>query len=263
MPYSSSRDCLGHLIAFANLALGLAVVCASGGSAQEYQTDQEKTDVVLAPDAFSPYAGRNLWRAVSNQTRPFSQYDSKNPEDLSAFPAEYEERTGGEVLAIPHNGNLSNGRMFSLNAYDGSELTKDIASLRVRFEPLYEATQIKGDGEAHPFLSPNFLVAALKDPISGNLDRIQIVKGWVDANGETQEKVYNVTWSGDRQLDANGKLPDVGNTVDVARATWTYTIGAAELIGVWEDPDFDPALRAFYYARVIEIPTPRWTAYES
>ncbi|UWR07108.1 MULTISPECIES: DUF3604 domain-containing protein [Ruegeria] len=386
-------------------------------------------------------------RDRANQTRPFSQYDSKNPEDLWAFLAEYEERTGGEVLAIAHNGNLSNGRMFSLSAYDGSALTQEIASLRARFEPLYEPTQIKGDGEAHPFLSPddefadfdtwdaanlngtelkqpemlageyarealkrglkieqelgvnpfkfgmvgatdshtgmataqednffgkhsgvepgpnrwehlvieapdpelsiygwkqaagglgavwatentreaifdamqrretyattgsrmgvrffggydftdedaasrvpadagykkgvpmggnlqaspdgrapNFLVFALKDPISGNLDRIQIVKGWVDADGALQEKVYNVVWAGDRQLDENGKLPEVGNTVDVENATWTNTIGASELITTWQDPDFDPNLSAFYYARVIEIPTPRWTAYEA
>lgn len=386
-------------------------------------------------------------RDRANQTRPFSQYDSKNPEDLWVFLAEYEERTGGEVLAIAHNGNLSNGRMFSMNAYDGSALTREIASLRARFEPLYEPTQIKGDGEAHPFLSPddefadfdtwdaanlngtelkqpemlageyarealkrglkieqelgvnpfkfgmvgatdshtgmataqednffgkhsgvepgpnrwehlvieapdpelsiygwkqaagglgavwatentreaifdamqrretyattgsrmgvrffggydftdqdaasrvpadagykkgvpmggnlqaspdgrapNFLVFALKDPISGNLDRIQIVKGWVDADGALQEKVYNVVWAGDRELDENGKLPEVGNTVDVENATWTNTIEASELITTWQDPDFDPNLSAFYYARVIEIPTPRWTAYEA
>lgn len=384
----------------------------------------------------------------ASQTIPFSQYDSKNPEDLWAYLAEYEARTGGEVLAIAHNGNLSNGRMFSLNAYDGSALTEEIAALRARFEPLYEATQIKGDGEAHPFLSPDdafadhdtwdaanlngtelktqdmlageyarealkrgmkieqdlgvnpfkfgmvgatdshtamatagednffgkhsgvepepnrwehlviqapdpdlsifgwkqaagglgavwaventreaifdammrketyattgsrigvrffggfeftdadalsrlpadagyrkgvpmggnltaapdgkrpsFLVAGLKDPMSGNLDRIQIVKGWFDpATGDTQEKVFDVVWSDERKLDADGLLPDVGNTVDVANATWTNTIGASELITVWEDPEFDPSMPAFYYARVIEIPTPRWTAYEA
>jgi hypothetical protein len=110
--------------------------------------------------------------------------------------------------------------------------------------------------------SPSFLVAALKDPYSGNLDRIQIVKGWVDAKGEIQEKVHDVVWSGDRVPGADGKLPSVGNTVDVANAIWTNTIGAGELIKVWKDPDFDPSLRAFYYARVIEIPTPRWTAYD-
>jgi hypothetical protein len=383
----------------------------------------------------------------ANQTRPFSQYDSKNPEDLWTFLAEYEQRTGGEVLAIPHNGNLSNGRMFSFTSYDGSPLTVETAKARARFEPLYEVTQIKGDGEAHPFLSPDdkfadfdswdaanlngtevkkpemlageyarealkrgmkieqelgvnpfkfgmvgatdshtgmataqednffgkhsgvepeperwkhvvieapdpeltiygwkqaagglgaiwaventrsaifdammrketyattgsrmlvrffggydfteedtlsrlpadagykkgvpmggnlsaaregkaptFLVAAMKDALSGNLDRIQVIKGWVDANGETREKIYNVVWAGDRELDADGKLPDVGNTVDVKNATWTNSIGAAELIGVWQDPNFDPSLQAFYYARVIEIPTPRWTAYEA
>ena len=352
------------------------------------------------------------------------------------------------MLAIPHNGNLSNGRMFTVESFDGQPLTAELAARRIEFEPLIEATQIKGDGESHPFLSPTdefagyeiwdrsnlngteaktpemlqyeyarealktglkleselgvnpykfgmigstdshtslstaeeenffgkhsgvepephrwdhvviagprsglhrprlaaggerprrrlgdrehprgdlrrdaaqgdlrdhrhphdrallrrlglhrrgrhlapaggrrlpegradgrrpavpapegkaptFLVAALKDPFSGNLDRIQIVKGWLDASGATQEKVYDVVWSDDRQPGADGKLPPVGNTVDVARATWTNTIGDPELIAVWTDPDFDPALSAFYYAKVIEIPTPRWTAYEA
>ena len=111
--------------------------------------------------------------------------------------------------------------------------------------------------------APTFLVAALKDPYSGNLDRIQIVKGWLDANGERQEEVYDVEWSGDRKPGADGKLPPVGNTVDVANATWTNTIGAPELITVWKDPDFNPDVPAVYYARVLEIPTPRWTAYEA
>jgi hypothetical protein len=117
--------------------------------------------------------------------------------------------------------------------------------------------------EAPPGKVPTFLVAALKDPLSGNLDRIQIVKVWVDAKGERQEKVYDVVWSGSRKPGADGKLPPVGNTVDVANATWTNTIGAPELITVWTDPDFNPKLRAAYYVRVIEIPTPRWTAYEA
>ncbi len=107
------------------------------------------------------------------------------------------------------------------------------------------------------------LVAALKDPLSGNLDRIQIVKGWVDSRGERHEKVYDVAWSGERSPGPDGKLPPVGNTVDVATATWTNSIGSAELITAWTDPDFDPKLRAVYYARVLEIPTPRWTAYEA
>jgi hypothetical protein len=111
--------------------------------------------------------------------------------------------------------------------------------------------------------APTFLVAALKDPIGANLDRYQIVKGWVDAKGDLQEKVYDVAWSGDRKPGADGKLPPVGNTVDVANANWTNTIGVPELISVWKNPDFDPKLRAFYYGRVIEIPTPRWTAYDA
>lgn len=111
--------------------------------------------------------------------------------------------------------------------------------------------------------APTFLVAALKDPIGGNLDRIQIVKGWIDAKGKRHERVYDAVWSGNRKSDAKGKLSPVGNTVDVAEATWTNTIGATELITVWKDPGFDPNQRAFYYARVIEIPTPRWTAYDA
>jgi hypothetical protein len=386
--------------------------------------------------------------SVANQTLPFSQFDSQNPEDLWKALDEFRQRTGSEVLAIPHNGNLSNGLMFSVETNDGRPLTKELATLRASLELLVEVTQIKGDGEAHPFLSPNdefadyetwdqanldgtelkkqemlqyeyarsalkiglqlekklgvnpfkfgmaagtdahtalsaigednffgkhsgvepdphrwehvvikstlddslttlgwqqaasgrtavwatentreaifdamarketyattgsrmtvrffggwefvdldaksrmpaavgyekgvpmggdlrrapagkaptFLVAAMKDSHSGNLDRIQIIKGWMDANGETHEKVYDVAWSGDRKPGANGKLPPVGHTVDVGNATWTNTIGAPELIAVWKDPDFDPNQHAFYYTRVIEIPTPRWTAYEA
>jgi len=121
-----------------------------------------------------------------------------------------------------------------------------------------------GDLRAAPAgRSPTFLVAALRDPIGANLDRIQIVKGWLDAKDGLHEKVYDVAWSAGRQPGPDGKLPAVGSTVDVARATWTNTIGAGELIAVWKDPDFDPALHAVYYARVIEIPTPRWTAYDA
>jgi hypothetical protein len=108
-----------------------------------------------------------------------------------------------------------------------------------------------------------FLVAALKDPIGANLDRYQIVKGWLDSKGQLHEKVFDVAWSGDRKPGKDGKLPPVGNTVDVANATWSNTIGATELIAAWKDPEFEPSQRAFYYGRVIEIPTPRWTAYDA
>jgi hypothetical protein len=387
--------------------------------------------------------------SVARQTVPFSQFDSQNPEDLWRELERFSKATGAEVLAIPHNGNLSNGRMFNVENFDGSRLTKDLAALRARLEPIAEITQIKGDGEAHPFLSPNdefadyetwdaanlsgtqvkqqsmlqyeyarealktglklekklgvnpyefgmigstdahtslaaveeenffgkhsgvepepqrwkhvviaspgypeltvlgwkqaasgyaavwatentreaifdamrrkevygttgpritvrlfggwtfdakdaltrlpadagytkgvpmggnlsaapgeadapsFLVGAAKDPYSGNLDRIQIIKGWVDDKGKSQERVYDVVWSDERRPGADGKLPAVGNTVDVASATWTNSIGAPELLTVWKDPDFNPDQPAFYYARVIEIPTPRWTAYEA
>ena len=113
--------------------------------------------------------------------------------------------------------------------------------------------------------SPTFLVAALKDPIGANLDRIQVVKGWLDENGKVHEKVYDVAW-GDadkRKPGTDGKLPPVGSTVDVANATWTNTIGDPELITVWKDPASTRQQRAFYYARVLEIPTPRWTAYDA
>jgi len=385
--------------------------------------------------------------SVANRTVPFSQFDSQNPEDLWRALDRFQKETGAEVLAIPHNGNLSNGRMFTVKTFDGQPLTRELAETRARLEPLVEVTQIKGDSEAHPFLSPDdefadyetwdrsnldgtelktkdmlrweyarealktglmlekqlgvnpykfgmvgstdshtalsaveednffgkhsgvepgphrwehvviqapdpkltvmgwqqaasgyagvwarentreaifdamkrkevyattgprmivrffggwefaktdalsrlpgaigyakgvpmgsdlrtapagksptFLVAAMKDPMSGNLDRIQIIKGWMEASGGLREKVYDVVWGGERKPGANGKLPPVGNTVDVKNATWTNTIGSPELIAVWTDPDFDPGESAFYYARVIEIPTPRWTAYEA
>ena len=399
--------------------------------------------------------GNNLHRNVlyrdgadkARQMLPYTTTESFNPEDLWKWMQTYEAKTGGRVLALAHNGNLSNGIMFpvEVNPATGKPLSGDYARTRARWEPLYEVTQIKGDGETHPFLSPNdefgnyeiwdkgnlnlsvpkdkkmlqyeyarealknglkleqtlgtnpykfgqvgstdshtalataeeenffgkhagtepdahraehvvgqfgdkkyigwemvasgyaavwatentreaiwdamkrkevygttgprmtvrffggwdfvaadaqsrlpaaagytkgvpmggdlrqapagkaptFLVAALKDPMSGNLDRIQIVKGWLGKDGKTQEKVYDVVWAGDRKPGANGKLPAVGNTVDVANATWTNTIGAPELITVWKDPNFDAKQKAFYYARVIEIPTPRWTAYDA
>jgi hypothetical protein len=110
--------------------------------------------------------------------------------------------------------------------------------------------------------APTFMVIALRDPIGANLDRIQIIKGWMDDDGDLHEKVYDVAWSGDRQPDDNGKLPQVGNTVDVEAANWTNTIGASELATVWTDPDFDADESAFYYVRVLEIPTPRWVLYD-
>jgi hypothetical protein len=111
--------------------------------------------------------------------------------------------------------------------------------------------------------APTLLIRALRDADGANLDRVQVIKGWLDADGTTQEKIYDVVWSDDRQLGADGKLPSVGNTVNVAQASYTNTIGDPLLAASWTDPDFDPAERAFYYVRVIEIPTPRWTTYDA
>ncbi len=117
--------------------------------------------------------------------------------------------------------------------------------------------------EASADRAPTFAVWAIRDPESGNLDRVQIVKGWLDADGQSHEQVFDVAWSGDRRPDASGVLPPVGNTVNVAEATYTNSIGAEQLFTLWTDPAFDPATEAFYYARVIEIPTPRWSTYDA
>ena len=419
----------------------------------ERHNEPSKFTALIGYEWTSLVRGNNLHRVVvyrddadrAIQVLPFTLGDSADPEDLWKALAAYEQKTGGRALAIPHNGNLSNGLMFDVKTLSGGAITKKYAQQRQRWEPLYETTQIKGDGEAHPLLSPDdefadyetwdlgnldmsqaktddmipgeylrsglkrglelertvgvnpykygqvgstdshtslsaveednffgkhsgvepsperaahvtlggehgkiygwqmassgyagvwatentraalwdamkrketyattgtrmivrffggwgftmkdantrvpakagyakgvpmggdliqapagkaptFLVAAAKDPYGGNLDRIQVVKGWLDAKGKAQERVYDVVWSDGRKPSAEGKVPPVGNTVDVKNATWTNTIGDPELITVWTDPDFDPARRAFYYARVIEIPTPRWTAYEA
>jgi hypothetical protein len=157
------------------------------------------------------------------------------------------------------------GSRLSVRFFGGFDFKSEDAHSRMPAEIGYsKGVPMGGKLSAAPAgKSATFLVAALRDPIGANLDRIQIVKGWMDAKGELHEKVYDVAWSGDREADASGKVPMVGSTVDVQNATWTNTIGAAELLAVWEDPDFDASEAAFYYARVIEIPTPRWTAYDA
>ena len=157
------------------------------------------------------------------------------------------------------------GTRMLVRFFGGWEFDKTDANTRNPAAAGYsKGVSMGGDLPAAPKgKAPTFLVAALKDPIGANLDRVQVIKGWIDAEGQLQEKVYDVVWSGNRKPDAKGKIPSVGNTVDIENATWTNTIGAPELITVWKDPDFDAKLRAFYYARVIEIPTPRWTAYDA
>ncbi|MEP5008060.1 DUF3604 domain-containing protein, partial [Roseobacter sp.] len=146
--------------------------------------------------------------------------------------------------------------------YDFSQ--SDLRTREVSAVGYLKGVPMGGDLTAAPEgKAPTFLVAALRDPIGANLDRVQIVKGWVNADGTTGEKVFDVAWSDDREADGNGDIPAVGSTVDVVSATWTNTIGAAELLAVWEDPEFDASQRAFYYARVLEIPTPPWYLYDA
>jgi hypothetical protein len=157
------------------------------------------------------------------------------------------------------------GSRIVVRFFGGWEFDDADARLRLPADVGYQkGVPMGGDLPARPDgKAPTFLVAAQRDPYGGNLDRVQIVKGWLDSDGKRHEQIYNVVWSGDRQLDESGKLPSVGNTVDVATATWTNTIGASELSTVWRDPDFDPDQPAVYYARILEIPTPRWTAFEA
>jgi hypothetical protein len=146
---------------------------------------------------------------------------------------------------------------FSFRADDAN--AKDVAAVGYG-----EGVPMGGDlTNAPEGQAPTLLIYAAKDPLSGNLDRIQVIKGWIDAAGDTHQRVYEAAWSGDRKPGADGKLPPVGNTVDVGTATYANTIGAAQLATVWKDPDFDPEQTAFYYARVIEIPTPRHSLYDA
>jgi len=157
------------------------------------------------------------------------------------------------------------GSRMMVRFFGGWDYTDaDMASRNPAFAGYQKGVPMGGDLRQHSGgKSPTFMVYALKDAFGGNLDRIQIIKGWLDSRGNTHEKVYDVVWSGDRAPGANGKLPPVGNTVNAATANFTNTIGASELGTVWTDPDFDAAQSAFYYARVLEIPTPRWSTIEA
>ena len=425
----------------------------------------ENADKYYQPGTFTTFHGfewtsmpdgNNMHRVVifrdgkdrTSQVLPFSMYDSVDPEDLWAYLAGYEGSTGGRVLALAHNGNLSNGMMFDDETVSGGALTRSYAETRSRWEPMYEVTQQKGDGETHPLLSPDdefadfetmdkgnitgkeaktpdmlpreyarsalrrglayeeqlgvnpfkfgmvgssdnhtalpttreennfskasfvepsadryehalikapnpelsmmltdvgaaglaavwarentresiwdamkrrevyattgtrirvrvfagwdftadevqrpdfaregyrrgvpmggdlgaassgkaprFMVRALRDPDGANLDRVQIIKGWLDSDGDTHERVFDIAVSDGRNIDANGRCTTpVGNTIDLEDASYTNSIGDALLAAHWEDPAFDPQQKAFYYVRVIEIPTPRWTAYDA
>jgi hypothetical protein len=156
------------------------------------------------------------------------------------------------------------GPRMMVRFFGGWEFTDDdLRSRAPAFIGYERGVPMGGDLTTAPSgKSPTFLVYALRDPIGANLDRIQVIKGWMDGKGDLHEKVYDVAWAGDRTPGADGKLSPVGNTVDLEAASWTNTIGASELAKVWTDPDFDPDESAFYYVRVLEIPTPRWVVYD-
>lgn len=158
----------------------------------------------------------------------------------------------------------TSGVRIRVRMFGGWEYGQDLVSQKDWVQVAYaQGVPMGGDLPATKGKAPSFVVWAVKDPEDANLDRIQIIKGW-SKNGQTFEKIYDVAWSGDRKVDPEtGKLAPVGNTVDVVKATYTNTIGAAELKQVWTDPEFDPTLQAVYYARVLQIPTPRWSTYDA
>jgi hypothetical protein len=158
------------------------------------------------------------------------------------------------------------GSRLAVRFFGGWEFNdQDINSRQPAFAGYSKGVPMGGDLPARPSgaSAPTFMVYSLRDAQGANLDRIQIIKGWLGDDGQTHEQIFDVAWSGGRSIGSDGKLPPVGNTVDVPNANWTNTIGASELATVWTDPDFDPDQRAFYYARVIEIPTPRWSTYDA
>jgi hypothetical protein len=158
---------------------------------------------------------------------------------------------------------VTSGTRIKVRFFAGADLPVQPTDPRALVEQGYKSGVPMGGTVSGATKSPTFTVWASKDPAGANLDRIQIVKGWVDAKGEPQDKVIDVVWSGERKPAKNGKLPPVGNTVDLQKATYTNAIGSPELMGSWTDPAFDPKQHAIYYVRVLEIPTPRFTTYDA
>jgi len=157
----------------------------------------------------------------------------------------------------------TSGPRIKVRMFGGVDLTANPSDPAAMVEQGYLLGVPMGGELAPAGVAPTFTVYAEKDVDGANLDRIQIIKGWVDVNGDVNETIIDVVWSGDRSIDTAGKLAPVGNTVDLTTAMFTNDIGAATLMGSWTDPDFDPTEGAFYYARALEIPTPRWTTYDA
>ena len=188
-----------------------------------------------------------------------------NPGSLAAVWAEENTRAAIFDAMRRKESYVTSGPRIQVRLFGGWEYPADAHQRADMVELGYEGgVPMGGDlTDAPAGRAPAFLVWAAKDPENAHLDRIQIVKGWLDADGAVRERIYDVAWSDGRAMGADGQLPAVGNTVDLTTATWTETIGDAELAGSWTDPDFDPDQRAFYYARVLEIPTPRWSTYDA
>jgi hypothetical protein len=188
----------------------------------------------------------------------------ENPAGLSAIWAEENTRASLFDAMQRKETFATSGPHIKLRFFGGWEYAPDTIQGKDWVKTGYaKGVPMGGDLPEPKSKAPTFIVWAVKDPTSGNLDRIQIVKGWA-RNGQSFEKIYDVAWAGDRKPDfVTGKVPPIGSSVDIANATYTNTIGNVELKSVWTDPDFDPSVDAFYYARALEIPTPRWTTIQA
>jgi hypothetical protein len=157
----------------------------------------------------------------------------------------------------------TSGTRVKIRFFGGFGLKSDPESYETLVKTGYDKGVPMGQSLKQGQGSPTFYVWAQKDPDQANLDRLQIIKGWVSTDGKLKEKIFDIVWSDDRKTGTDGKLASVGTTVNLENATYTNSIGSSTLMGSWKDPEFDPSLHATYYARVIEIPTPRWSTYDA
>jgi hypothetical protein len=186
-----------------------------------------------------------------------------NPGSLSGVWATKNTRAAIWDAMAARESFVTSGTRIKVRFFAGADLPGQPTDPRALVEQGYKRGVPMGGTVSGAAKSPTFTVWALKDPDGAHLDRIQIIKGWVNAKGEPQDKVIDVVWSGERKPAKNGKLPAVGNTVDLRKATYTNAIGSPELMASWIDPAFDARQHAIYYVRVLEIPTPRFTTYDA
>lgn len=209
------------------------------------KTATDSTPETKTRDAGSPVTSNGWNMSASGLAAVWAEENSREA-IFAAFKRKEVYATTGPRMRV---------QMFAgWNFPDGAEAAADFAAQGYQYGVPMGSDLVAQLGATKP---PEFLVRAVKDPLDANLDRLQMVKGWVDDQGQQQEIVYNIAWSGDRVLDSSGRLPTVGNTVDLNTGRYRNTIGQAELATLWIDPNFDPRQRAFYYVRVLQIPTPR------